>query len=290
MLYDLTEARRETLKTFVERDAMKTSKIFRNSSRFFRSTCAIALSVVGLGVATANAQEVYYGEELGRPIENLFSGMTTYTEPQGGMEFSITGSHSRDEDMRGSTVQARAEYGITDNLQAHVQVPFDIMDRSTSFSAESGTSRIEAGAKYSVIGDNSPVALSAGMDIEVPLSQNNDVLDEAPNAGPLFKPSIAVGGGGEAVEVHASAQAELGAPDRALNYSLGSILNTGTGLTPSLELSSRAQDNAAPEFYATPGVTYSFSDRVELGVGAGIGLNEVSDDVKLMANFSFNLR
>jgi hypothetical protein len=268
---------------------MKTSKIFRNSSRYFKSTCAVALSILGLGAATATAQEAYYGEELGRPIENLFAGQTTYTEPAGGMEFNISGSHMRDSDMRGSTVQARVEYGITDDLQAHVQVPFDIMDRSTSFSAESGTSRIEAGAKYSIIGDNSPVALSAGMDIEVPLSSNNDVLDEAPNAGPLFKPSVIVGGGGEAVEVHASAQAELGAPDRALNYSVGSLFNTGA-LTPSVELSSRAQENAAPEFYATPGVTYSFSDRAELGIGAGIGLNEVSDDVQLMAKFSFNIR
>lgn len=266
-----------------------------NTSRMFR-TCAAALAFAGLSMS-ASAQTVvldpdaaYYGEDLGRPVENLFSGMTTYTEPKGGMEFSLSGSHARDDEARNSSVMARVEYGITDNLQAHVQFPFDIADRSTGMEARTGASRIEAGAKLGLIPDNSPVALSIGGDIEVPLSSNNDVLDEAPNAGPLFKPSLMIGGGGSSMEVHASAQGELGDETNAINYSVGSIVNTGTALTPSLELSSRAEEGASPQFYATPGVTYSFSDRAELGVGAGIGLNEVSDDVQLMARFSFNLR
>jgi hypothetical protein len=280
----------------VERDAMNTSKMFRSTSRVLKSTCAAAMAIAGLSLS-ASAQTVvldpdaaYYGEELGRPVENLFSGMTTYTEPQGGMEFSLSGAHERAGDARNSSVMARVEYGVTDNLQAHVQFPFDIADRSSGMEAQTGASRIEAGAKLGLIDDNSPVALSIGGDIEVPLSASGDVSGERPGAGPLFKPSLMVGGGGGSAEVHASAQAELGGDDNALNYSVGSIFNTGSAITPSLELSSRAQDNAAPQFYATPGVTYSFSDRAELGVGAGIGLNEVSDDVQLMARFSFNLR
>jgi hypothetical protein len=269
---------------------MKTSKMFRNSTkRFLKLSAAVAMSIAGLGAASANAQEVYFGEELSRPVENLFSGMTTYTEPQGGIQMSLGGSHERDSDARNSSVMARVEYGLTDNLQAHVEMPFDIADRSSGMEARTGASRIEGGVKYSVIGDNSPVALSVGGDIEVPLSSNYDVSDKAPNAGPTFKPSVVVGGGGETMTVHASAQGEFGQPNRALNYSVGSIFNTGV-VTPSLELSSRAEENARPEFYATPGVTYSFSDRAELGVGAGIGLNEASDDVTLMAKFSFNIR
>jgi hypothetical protein len=269
---------------------MKTSKMFRNSTkRFLKVTAAIAMSIAGLGAASASAQEVYFGEELSRPVENLFSGMTTYTEPQGGIQMSLSGSHERDSDLRNSSITSRVEYGVTDNLQAHVEVPFDIADRSTGMTARTGASRIEAGAKYSIIGDNSPVALSVGGDIEVPLSANHDVSDKAPNAGPTFKPSLIVGGGGETMTVHASAQGEFGQPNRAINYSVGSILNTGV-VSPSLELSSRAEESARPEFYATPGVTYSFNDRAELGVGAGIGLNEVSDDVQLMAKFSFNIR
>jgi hypothetical protein len=268
---------------------MKTSNVFRNSSRFFKSTCAVALAVAGLSAGNAYAQAVYHGEDLGRPIEHLFQTQTTYTEPQGGVEFSIGGTHMRDADQRNSTVSARVEYGITDALQAQVEFPFDIQDRSSAYQAQTGASRITAGAQYSLIKDNSPVAMSAGMDIEVPLSANNDVLDKAPNAGPLFKPSLMIAGGGETAEVHASAQAELGAPDRAMNYSVGGLLNTGK-VTPSLELSSRAQENAQPQFYATPGVTYSFNDQAELGVGAGIGLNNVSDDVQLMARFTYNLR
>lgn len=269
---------------------MKTSKMFRNSTkRFLKITAAIAMSIAALGTERASAQEVHFGEELSRPVENLFSGMTVYTEPQGGVQMSLSGSHERDSDIRNSSIMARVEYGVTDNLQAHIQMPFDIADRSSGMEARTGASRIEAGAKYSVISDNSPVALSVGGDIEFPLSANHDVSDKAPNAGPTFKPSLIVGGGGETMTVHASAQGEFGQPDRAINYSIGSIYNAGV-VTPSLELSSRAQENAQPEFYATPGVTYSFNDNAQLGIGAGIGLNDVSDDVRVMATFSFNVR
>lgn len=275
---------------------MNTSKKFRNSKRVMKSTCAAVLAIAGLTVSSSaqtvvlDPDEAYYGEDLGRPIENLFSGMTTYTEPQGGLEFSLSGSHEREDDARNSSIMARVEYGVTDALQAHVQFPFDIADRSSGMEAQTGASRIEAGAKWNLIEDNSPVAMSIGGDVEIPLSANHDVSDKAPNAGPLYKPSLMIGGGGGSVEVHSSVQAELGAEDNALNYSVGSIINTSSKFTPSLELSSRAQENASPQFYATPGVTYSFNDRAELGIGAGIGLNEASDDVRLMARFSFNMR
>jgi len=265
---------------------MKTTK--RSSSRFFKLTCAIAAAVAGL-TASTQAQTLFPGEELGRPVEHLFSGLTTYTEGKGNVEMSVNGSHERAGDLRNTSISTRLEYGITDNLQAQVSLPLDIADRSQGMTAQKGASRIEAGAMYSVIRDNSPVALSVGGDIEIPLSSKNDVSGKMPHAGPLFKPSLMIGGGGETMEVQGSAQAEFGAPDRALNYSVGSLWSAGA-FTPSLELSSRAQENTQPEFYATPGVTYSISDAAQVGVGAAIGLNQKSDDVRVMARLTYGIR
>jgi len=264
---------------------MKTTKKY--SSRFFKLTCAIAAAVAGITVS-ANAQ-AYPGEELGRPVEHLFTTQQTYTESQGDLEMSIGASHDRDNTSRNTSVSSRVEYGITDKLQAQISLPLDITDNSQGMTAQKGVSRIEAGATYSIIGDNSPVALSVGGDIEVPLSKQNDVAGARPEAGPLFKPSLMIGGGGESVTVQSSVQGEFGAPDRALNYSVGSTWALGA-VTPSLELSSRAQENSHPEFYVTPGVSYSISDAAQIGVGAGIGLNEQSDDVRLMARFTYGIR
>jgi len=276
----------ELNKHFEEREAMKTTK--RNSSRFLKLTCAIAAAVAGM-TASTQAQTLFPGEELGRPVENLFSGLTTYTEKQGNVEMSITGSHERDADLRNSSITSRVEYGITNGLEGHVQLPFDIADRSSGMTAQKGASRVEAGLKYSVIESNSPVALSIGGDIEVPLSGSNDVSGKMPKAGPLFMPSLMIAGGGESMVVQGSAQAELGAPQRAINYSVGSLWSLGA-VTPSLELSSRAQEQSQPEFYATPGVTYSFNGNTELGVGTAIGLNKAADDVRLMARLSVGIR
>jgi len=264
---------------------MKTTKKY--SSRILKLTAAIAAAVAGMTVS-ANAQ-AFPGEELGRPVEHLFSTQQTYTESQGNLEMSIGASHERDDASRNTSVTTRLEYGITDDLQAQISVPLDITDNSQGMTAQKGASRIEAGATYSIIGDNSPVALSVGGDIEVPLSGSNDVSGKMPSEGPLFKPSLMVGGGGESVTVQSSVQGEFGAPDRAINYSVGSTWALGA-VTPSLELSSRAQENARPEFYATPGVSYSFSDAAQIGVGAGIGLNESSDDVRVMARFTYGIR
>jgi len=268
-----------------EREAMKTTKKY--SSRFFQITSAIALSIAGL-TASAHAQ-AYPGEELGRPVEHLFSTQTTYTEGQGDVELSISGVQDRASTSRNTSIATRVEYGITDKLQAQISLPLDIADNSQGMTAQKGASRIEAGAMYSIIGDNSPVALSVGGDIEVPLSASNDVSGKMPHEGPLFKPSLMIGGGGESVEVQSSVQGEFGASDRALNYSVGALTSFGA-VTPSLEFSSRAQENAHPEFYATPGVSYSISDNAQVGVGAGIGLNDASDDVRVMARFTYGIR
>jgi hypothetical protein len=265
---------------------MKVKNITRRTSSLVKGACAIALMCVGMH--TASAQLIQMDEEVSRPAEELIKGQTVYTQPQGTTQMILSGSQIRSGDMRDSRVSARAEYGVTDRLQLQAEVPLDITDRSSNFTAQSGVSHVSGGATYRFTGIGSPVAVAAGMDVDVPLAKATDVTGDRPASGPMFKPSLIMATGSGAVTVHGSAQAELGEPTRALNYSLGSQYDLGNWV-PSLELNSRAIENASPEFYATPGVTYKFSDRTQLGVGAAIGLNDQSNTAQIIGKFSMSL-
>jgi len=269
---------------------MNTKKITPRLARLLRSPLVIA-AVCCIGVhlnsSPASAQ-LLIDAEVDRPAEELFIGQTVYTQPQGSTQMILSGSQARTGDLRDSRISARAEFGLTDRLQLQAELPLDITDKSSGFAAQTGISRIQGGVTYRVTDNTSPIALSAAMDIEAPLAKATDVTGDRPDAGPIFKPQLIVATGAGPVTLHANAQAELGQPTRALNYSVGSQYSLGNWV-PSVEVNSRAIENGTPEFYATPGVTYKFSDRAQLGAGAAIGLNEQSEDVQVMAKFSLSL-
>jgi len=269
---------------------MKVKENTAKSARLLRSPWALALAcAVGMQISTSAAKaQVLIDSDVDRPAEELMVGQTVYTQPEGATQMILSGSQDRDGDLRQSHVSARAEFGVTDRLQVQAEVPFDITDRSTNFAAQSGISRIAAGAKYLVTAPRSPIALAAGMDVEVPLAKATDVTGDRPAAGPTYKPSLILAAGAGPVTVHTSAQAELGQPSRALNASIGSQYALGNWV-PSFELNSKAVENTNPQFYATPGLTYKISDRAQLGVGAAVGLNDQSSPVNLMAKFSMQL-
>jgi len=260
----------------------------KNITRSLLTMAMISCAGILTATSVAPAQRINMSENVSRPAEELVIGQTSYTQPEGTTQLILSASQDRTNDSRSSTVSMRGEYGVTDRLQLQGELPVDIMDRSSSsFSAQSGITRAQVGAKYGITTTHDPVALSAAMDIEFPFG-SSDVNGERPSAGPTYKPALMLSTGSGPVTAHADAQAELGQPSRALNYNAGTQFSLGSWV-PSVEVNARAMENSAPEVYATPGVTYKFSDRAQLGAGAAIGLNDQSESVKLMAKFSMQL-
>jgi hypothetical protein len=269
---------------------MRTKKNSAQSTRLLRTPLTIAaMCVIGLQLTSATAPaQTTTNEPLDRPVEELFVGQTVYTQPQGETQMILSGSQTRSGDIRNTNVIGRAEYGLTDHLQLQAELPLDITDRSSNFTAQTGVSRAQAGATYNFMDRRDPVAVSAAMDVEVPLGKTADVTGDRPDQGPTFKPALIVAGGTGIMTVHGSTQAELGQPSKAINYSIGSMFNLGSWV-PTLEMNARSVEKDHPEFYATPGLYYKFSDRAQLGAGVAVGLNDKSEDAKVMAKFSLQL-
>ncbi|HEX8906881.1 MAG TPA: hypothetical protein VF771_18670, partial [Longimicrobiaceae bacterium] len=129
-------------------------------------------------------------ESGGRPlpplVQELFLVETVYTQERG--EVQLT-AHSRLQDE--THTRLLGEYGVSDRLQLSLVTP------AIEGNGDEEERAWEIGVLYRVVPGQSPVSLSAGMDVS--LSE-----DEAPQWEPLVVAARAFG----AVQVHASARAE----------------------------------------------------------------------------------
>ncbi len=291
---------------------MKTNNTKESGSKLFKSSIAV-MAAIGLPLAGSMAQaqslesdpypyrmDLDNAPQLSEPINEFVLGRTVQTQQQGSLQMTIGGSHERDGEGSGSArfseIRARAEYGVTDRLQLQAELPYQIEDRRGAYDAQTNIGNVQVGAMYSLLRGDDPISLSAALDVQIPTGHQANLQSDMRIGGQMrasdetiWKPSLIVARDFGPTQVHANAQAELGDVNRGLNYDIGAVYPIGP-VAPTLELNARTMDNTRPEFYATPGVFYSFSDRTQLGVGVPIGLNDQSTSSAFMAKFSFQFR
>lgn len=283
---------------------MKTMKMNRKPSGLLRKVAFALACTLALPMA-AQAQYMedgYYGADLDnapqitRPVDQLFMGRTVHTQEQGTAEISLGVSHERMgsnmSDRRFNEVKARAEVGVTDRLQLQAELPYQIDDRPGTFDAQENVGNIEVGAMYSLLRGDDPISLSAGLDVAIPVGRQASLpsSDMRSSDMTVWKPNMIVARDFGPVQVHTNLEAQLSEETRGFNYDIGTVYSTGSPIAPSLELNARTMESATPQFYATPGLTYSFSDRAKVGLGVPIGLNDQSADAAVVGQFSLQLR
>lgn len=292
---------------------MKTSECMSSPSSILRASFAIAIAcAMGVGIAseTATAQtsagtrrgpatsggsttgagsETSYGteerhylpSELDKPIEEFFLGSTAYTQPQGSIQLTVGGMLALDDSGANiSGMMARGEYGITNELEVHATIPVTMSQQSGTTGGSSldpSFERIELGAAYALVPMNNPIALTAALDIDVPIASTS-------GSDVLIKPAIIGAYDFGPTELHADIQAVLNGPASGLNFDAGIAHSLGE-FVPTLEFNARAAEGSRPQLYATPGLYYNFSNRTELGIGVPIGLNDISE-TGIMAKLS----
>jgi len=298
---------------------MKTSRLLSSTSNILRTPFALAIAcAMGFGIASdiATAQTAgttrrgpatgggstagtsgegsgtWYGveerrylpSELDKPIEEFFLGQTAYTQPQGSFQVTV-GSMIElgDNGADFTSMMARGEYGITNELEVHAAVPVTLSQQTATAGSTEGSSidptfeRLELGASYALTPMNNPIALTAALDVDVPIA--SAAADET-----LIKPSIIGAYDFGPTELHAEVQAVLNGAAQGLNFDAGIAHSLGE-FVPTLEFNARTSEGSRPQLHATPGLYYNFSNRTELGVGVPIGLNDISE-TGIMAKLS----
>lgn len=227
----------------------------------------------------------YMSWELDKPVDEFIMGPTAYPQPQGQLQFSVGGGLGMEEGgMNFNQLRARAEYGITNQFEVRAELPVTFSDQAGTTELSPTFDQIGLGALYNLTPMNDPMMISAAVDVDIPLSTGSQsgVADEI-----LYKPALLAGYDFGPTEVHANLQGVLGGAARGLNFDIGGAYSTGA-LVPTFELNARAIENAGPQVYATPGLFYNFSNRVEVGVGVPIGLNDRSS-TSIMAKLNVQL-
>jgi hypothetical protein len=286
---------------------MKTNNRTSKTSRLMKGTytlallCSIALPA---GITSVQAQSLDSYDSYSYDMDNapqisgsnheFFLGQSVQTQPQGSLQMIIGGSHERSSADQGSQrfseIKARAEYGVTDRLQLQAELPYQIDDRPGSFTSQDNVGNVQVGAAYSLLRADDPISMTAGMDVQIPVGHqaNLNRMDVRGSDQTIYKPQLIVARDFGPTQVHANAQAELGTDVRGLNYNVSAVLPVGR-VAPSLEMNARTMNQERPQFYATPGISYAFSDRAQVGVGVPLGLNDQSTSASVMAKFSLQL-
>jgi hypothetical protein len=182
---------------------------------------------------------------LPQPVQELFLVETVYTQDRG--EIQLT-AHSRLQDE--THTRLLGEYGITDHFQLSLVTP------AVEGNGEDEERAWEIGALYGISLGQTPVALSAGMDVQVSgddATQWEPVVIAARQWGP--------------VQLHAGAGTELHSIADAAFAGLGAILDLQR-VTPTLEFAASASEHES----IVPGVFVHPLRGIEAGFGLPVCL------------------
>jgi len=261
---------------------MKASIASRISRTLSPLAVALSCAVGVYGTASAQMQDVQH------PAQSLSIIQAPYNVDDGAFRMTISEDHQRAGDLRLNTLAAHAEYGITDRLQMQATLPVAVNDMRGDFTAQSGVQSLSVGAQYRLTSSSDPVSASAALDVAAPIGKQESMMGNKAITSVTWKPALSLATSAGSFGFTGSTQAELSRDQKALNTTIGSVYSLGV-VAPALELSSRAVEGSRPEFYATPGAYIGVSDRAQLGLGAAIGLNDHSDDLRVLAKLSVQL-
>jgi hypothetical protein len=163
-------------------------------------------------------------------------------------------------------------------LQLSAEVPYgkgdeDIPANSPNWSMPT------VGVKYQIIHGQVPFSLTAGVDVELPLG---------PSRGIEWEPSIIAARAFGKMQVHASVSANIQAAKPSLESNLASVYSIDQRWFPTLELTAK-QVLGIYAFYVTPGLYRHFKHRLEVGVGAPLGIRGSSPSVGIVTKINWEI-
>ncbi|HSU16549.1 hypothetical protein [Longimicrobium sp.] len=196
------------------------------------------------------------GQEAGPPrplpqlAQELFMVETACTQDRG--EVQLT-AHSRLQDE--TNTRLLGEYGVTDRLQLSLVTP------AVEGNGDDEESAWDLGVLYAVIPGQSPVAVSAGLEIDL-----------SPDEAPSWEPEVVAARQWGPVQVHASVATDLRSPGDGFSGGVAALLDRNK-VTPTLELAWSASEHE----YLVPGVFVHPLHQLEAGFGLPLCLGCTAD-------------
>lgn len=236
------------------------------------------------------------GEEIEQPIQEVFQTELVYPQEQHELQLTLTPQWQSGPEEERFQSRIGLEFGITDMLQ--VGLEWDVFSQLEPEDGEraSGVGDLEIGFKYARMDPEGGLHFAFGLEIGLPLADVDDELGE----GLLeVEPFVVVArdftdfqlfaqvGVGLVSRVESPEDPEEEEPEaHELGINLGVFFPAGSVVvTAEINWSTNTwnHDGEDNELYLTPGLVRPFAGGWEAGLGIPIGLNDDSDDFRLIA-------
>jgi hypothetical protein len=178
----------------------------------------------------------------------------------------------------GTNAFVKSEFGLTDRLQVSAEVPYGEGDEDIP-APPPNWSMPTLGVQYQIIHGQVPFSLTAGVDVELPLGSSRGIE---------WEPSIIAARAFGKMQVHASVSANIQAAKPSFESNLASVYSIDQRWFPTLELTAK-QVRGNYAFYVTPGFYRHFKHRLEVGVGAPLGIGVPSTSVGIVTKINWEV-
>jgi len=208
-------------------------------------------------------------------IQEFFLSDTVRCQEKGEIQFT-TATQSRH--SVGTSAELHVEYGITDRLQFAIETPFGIVAQPDQEEIAPGWSSVNVGFLYQLIRSDRPLALSAGVAIDIPLHAQGELG---------YEPAILFARSFHKLQVHGSVISQIERSESTFAYNLAAVFPIKHGWFPTLEFNGRHRETSA--FYLTPGLYHKLRRRSEIGIGIPLGVRGIPNSlgVVLKTNWEF---
>ena len=237
-------------------------------------------------------------------LEEVFQTETVYPQEAGEFQLQVSPTFREGDDRDIFQVPVSIEYGLTDHWQVEVEFESHVDRNPESGNSTQGPGDLEIGTKYSFMNiAGLDLHAAVGFEIGIP---TGDIDRELSEGFYEYEPFLILAKDFPNLN-HSQifTQVSVGFVDRGkshedpdedepeaheFNWSAGFFVPVGplrlvsefNGTTN--EWNNEGDEN---EIYWTPGVVWDISDAWEFGVGAPIGLNDKSDNYRVIAQLIF---
>jgi hypothetical protein len=242
----------------------------------------LCLFVGGLLPCLSFAQQAPSNNHAVMPnyIEDFFLSDAVRSEDKGETQVTLSAikQHNNRSPEDGASTGLDLEYGVTNRLQIAVELPYGLQATPSS-ELSVRWSALSTGAVYQFIRSSDPFALSAGANIEIPLTPGTDLT---------FEPELLVAKEVGKTQIHASVEPEISGDETALAYNLDAVRPLPHNFYPTFEFNGR-RNEGINSFYLTPGIFRRLPNRFLVGLGVPIGASARSSRIGAVLNLTWEV-
>jgi hypothetical protein len=236
-----------------------------------------------IGLLCSNISSAQAELEMDEYIQEFFMGETVFPQEKKELQFTLMPVFIKSEFDQFS-IPLAVEYGITDRLQAEIEVPY-LMSAISERRSVHGIGNTAVGVLYNIVKRNRPFSLSVGVEKSFETSGKQIHAYGTETSWEAF---TVVGRQFGSTQLHANLASEFSEGEIVMNYGVASVFNFGR-CSATFEVNSNKDEKRT--YHLAPGLILSRPNGFEFGMAIMKSIRSAYGDwgFVAMATYEFSL-